>query len=104
MDHSLFYWLSLLCEAADAAEYQVSFSLGVSWFSGDMWNLVNAHTMCQTGHSEWWMCSIFANLTDDLAAALRDAWLASMIYGRQANRLAEHSANNRTRRRPSTAL
>ena len=57
--------------------------------------MVNAHTICQAGHPESWLCSIFANLTDDLAAALRDAWLTSMILRRQATGLAEGSTYNR---------
>ena len=59
--------------------------------------MAKAHTMQQAGHPESWLCSIFANLSVELAAALRDAWLASMILRRQANRLAERSAYNRMR-------
>jgi hypothetical protein len=54
--------------------------------------------MRQAGHPELWLCSIFANLTDDLAAALRDAWFSSMILRRQATHQAENSAYNRMRR------
>ena len=58
----------------------------------------------QAGHSESFLCSIFANLTADLAEALRDAWLASMIGHRQSMRLAEGSAHNRTRQALASVL
>ncbi len=60
--------------------------------------------MRQAGHSESFLCSIFANLTPDLAEALRDAWLASMIAHRQSMRLAEGSAHNRTRKALASVL
>ena len=60
--------------------------------------MTNAYIKLQVGYPESWLCSIFTNLTDDLAAALRDAWLACMILRRQATRLAERSACNRMRR------
>jgi hypothetical protein len=59
--------------------------------------------MRQAGHPESWLCSIFAHLSDDLAAALRDAWLASMVLRREASRLAERSAHNQTRRAVAAA-
>ncbi len=60
--------------------------------------MVKAHTVRQAGHPESWLCSIFANLTDDRVTVLRDAWLASMVLCGQANRLAERTTYNRTRR------
>jgi hypothetical protein len=61
-------------------------------------NAAKTSILWQAGHPESWLCSIFANLTDDLAAALRDAWLASMILLSEANLMAERSTYNRMRR------
>ncbi len=51
----------------------------------------------QAGHSEAFLCSVFANLTDELVGALRDAWLAMMVAQRRAMRRAEDSPHNRAR-------
>jgi hypothetical protein len=48
-------------------------------------------TALQAGHSEEWLCSIFANLTEDLEIALRSAWHATMIVHYQSMRQANVS-------------
>ena len=56
----------------------------------------------QLGYPEEWLCSIFANLTQDLSLALRTAWLSMMIIHKRKMcqaELTEHShmlANART--------
>jgi hypothetical protein len=58
----------------------------------------------QAGHSEEWLCSIFANLTEDLEIALRSAWHATMIVHYQSMRQAEGSLHNRMRQAFATVL
>ena len=58
----------------------------------------------QVGHSEAWLCSIFTNLSEDLALALRDAWLAVMIEQRACMLIAEASVDNRMRQAIEEAL
>jgi hypothetical protein len=43
------------------------------------------------GYSEDWLCSIFANLTEDLYVALRAAWLSGMIVHKYRMLQAEQS-------------
>jgi hypothetical protein len=82
-------------------EYQVGSSFAPP--SG-VTNLAKTSILWQAGHPESWLCSIFANLTDDLATALRDAWLASMILLSEANLMAERSTFNRMRRAVASAI
>ena len=73
-------------------EYQVLYSfehLTITSFSQ-----VLMQTDRQIGYSEAWLQAIFANLSDDLALALRDAWLASMLEQRESMLIAEGSVFN----------
>jgi hypothetical protein len=58
----------------------------------------------QAGHSEEWLCSIFANLTEDLEIALRSAWLATMIVHCQSMRQADRSLHTHMRQAFATVL
>jgi hypothetical protein len=48
----------------------------------------------QEGHSEEWLCSIFANLTEDLEIALQAAWHATMVVHNQCMRQADCGMNS----------
>ena len=52
----------------------------------------------QVGHSEAWLRAIFSCLSDDLALALRDAWMSSMIAHRASMLIAKNSVHNCMRR------
>jgi hypothetical protein len=55
----------------------------------------------QAGHSEEWLCSIFASLTEELEFVIRAAWLSMKILQRKCMQIAESSIGNRFRRATS---